>query len=85
MIGLYLSLMGKGDFARERAEIILNRDIIISESDAVAQCSESAGMLSRRTVLENHPWVVNVEEELDRLQQEAEEKQEVEKDAEGMV
>lgn len=75
-IGLFDSLMGRGDFAEERAEIILNRDIIISESDAVEQCVESAGLLSQRTMLENHPWVVSVEEELNRLKKEADDKKE---------
>ena len=82
-IGLFYSLMGRGDFAEEKAEIILNRDIIISESDAVEQCAGSAGLLSRRTVLENHPWVVNVEEELDRLRAEAGKKEDTEDEPEG--
>lgn len=83
LTGLFYSLMGRGDFAEEKAEIILNRDIIISESDAVEQCAGSAGLLSRRTVLENHPWVVNVEEELDRLRAEAGKKEDTEDEPEG--
>ena len=84
-IGLFYSLMGRGDFADARAEIILNRDIIISETDAVEQCAGSAGLLSKRTVLENHPWVVNVEEELGRLKSEAAEKEESKDETEGLV
>ena len=84
-IGLFYSLMGRGDFADARAEIILNRDIIISEMDAVEQCAGLAGLLSKRTVLENHPWVVNVEEELGRLKSEAAEKEEPKDETEGLV
>ncbi|MBR6791410.1 MAG: phage portal protein, partial [Oscillospiraceae bacterium] len=60
-------LMGYGDFTGEKADIIINRDMIISESDAIADCVKSGGMLSRRTILENHPWVTDAGRELDRL------------------
>lgn len=66
-IGLFYGLMGEGDFADVPAEIILNRDIIVNEGDSIDQCVSSAALLSKKTVLENHPWVVNVEEELERL------------------
>ena len=69
-VGLFAGLMGLGDFSDVSAEIILNRDIIISEGDAIDQCTASAGLLSKRTMLENHPWVISVEEELARLEQE---------------
>lgn len=68
-IGLFYGLMGEGDFSGMTAEIILNRDIVINESDAIAECVSSAEVLSKRTVLENHPWVVNVEEEIERLKE----------------
>jgi SPP1 family phage portal protein len=74
MIGLYYRLMGVGDFVGLQADIILNRDIVVNESDAIDQCVSSEGILSKRTVLENHPWVVNVEEELERLEGESTEK-----------
>ncbi len=72
-VSLFAGLMGLGDFSGVSAEIILNRDIIISEGDAIDQCAASAALLSKRTMLENHPWVVSVEEELARLEQEKKE------------
>ena len=78
-VALFAGLMGMGDFSGVSAEIILNRDIIISEGDAIDQCAASAGLLSKRTMLENHPWVVSVEEELARLQQEQSEQPQTEK------
>ena len=50
--------------------MVLNHDIIISESDAIGQCADSGGILSKRTILENHPWVVNAEQELERIREE---------------
>lgn len=60
-------LMGCGNFTAEKADIIINRDMIISESDAIADCVRSGGILSRRTVLENHPWVTDAAREMERL------------------
>ena len=50
--------------------MVLNHDIIINESDAIGQCADSGGILSKRTILENHPWVVNAEQELERIREE---------------
>lgn len=63
-------LMGRGDFTGRKAEIIVNRDIIISEGDAIDGCVQSAGILSRRTILENHPWVIDAAQEEQRLLEE---------------
>lgn len=52
--------------------LILNRDILISEEAAVNMCAQSAGILSEETILANHPWVEDVEEELGRLSKERE-------------
>lgn len=54
-----------------RVQIICNRDILTSEEAAVTMCRDSGEILSRRTVLENHPWVEDAEEEIRRLQAEA--------------
>ena len=63
-------LMGRGDFTGRKAEIIVNRDMIISEGDAIDGCVQSAGILSRRTILENHPWVIDAAHEEQRLLEE---------------
>ena len=71
LAAVYWALMGEGDHIGKKAEIILNRDIIISESDAIEQCVQSMGMLSKETVIENHPWVVDAAAEMRRLRKEA--------------
>ena len=67
---VWMSLTGQGDFFGEEAQIILNRDILINEAEAIEGCAASEGMLSRRTILENHPWVERAGEEEERLQAE---------------
>jgi hypothetical protein len=41
-------------------------DMPIDESEIIANINASAQLLSRRTLLENHPWVKDVDEELQR-------------------
>lgn len=67
LAALYYALMGRGDFTGQEAQIIINRDIIVSEEDAIDGCVQSAGLLSRRTILENHPWITDAGREMERL------------------
>ncbi len=69
-VKLWLMLIGKGDFTGVKVDFIFNRDIIINESDAIELCVKSREILSEKTVLENHPWVKNVEEEFLRKDEE---------------
>lgn len=70
-IKCWLALSGKGDFSGEDAQLILNRDILINEAEAIEGCVQSAGILSKETILENHPWVENLGFELGRLDSQA--------------
>lgn len=63
----YIANSGGGDFNDERAEIIFNRDVLINEKEAIENCVESLGILSRESVVEQHPWVEDVGKEMDRL------------------
>ncbi|MDQ0269950.1 phage portal protein [Cytobacillus purgationiresistens] len=55
-INHYLFMTGKGDFTKEKINIIFNRDIIISETEAIDSCGKSVGILDDKTIRENHPW-----------------------------
>ena len=61
-----------GLFENEPYELIFNRDILISESSAIADCRNSMGVISNETIVANHPWVDDVQGELDRLAAEKE-------------
>ena len=69
-IKIWLALTGRGDYGKEAAQLVLNRDILINEAEAIAGCVQSAGLLSEKTILENHPWVESVGEEYIRLKNE---------------
>ena len=53
--------------------IVFNRDILINESESIENCSKSVGILSNETIVEQHPWVTDVEVELARLRKEKDE------------
>ena len=55
------------------AEFVFNRDILINESEAITDCQNSAGVISRETIVANHPWTKDTKAELDRLKKEREE------------
>lgn len=65
---------GLGDFLETKFDIIFNTDNITNESEIIASCRDSAGIISDETILANHPWVTDAKEEGDRMRKESEEK-----------
>ena len=72
-VKVHLSNMGYGDFENEEATITFNRDILINETEAIESCVKSVGILSDETIIEQHPWVDDVQKELERLRKQKEE------------
>lgn len=62
-----------GDFEAEEYEIIFNRDIMINESEVINDIKNSVGILSDETLVAQHPWVDDPEEELKKLKKQKEE------------
>jgi SPP1 family phage portal protein len=71
-INCHLSNMGMGDFEGEDVDIIFNRDILISESEVIDNINKSQD-LSLETRLAQHPWIEDVEAELERIKKEKDE------------
>lgn len=69
-INVYLSENGQGNYESEHVDLIFNRDIQINESEAIANAQNSKGIISNKTIVANHPWVSNVEEELKQIEKE---------------
>lgn len=70
-VNCHLANCGMGDFEDEDVEIIFNRDILINESEAIENVSKSVD-LSEETRIANHPWVDDVQAEIERKQKEQE-------------
>lgn len=62
---------GLGDFTATPVQVVFNRDMLINESESIENCVKSVGLLSEETILEQHPWTTDVEQERKRLRSEA--------------
>ena len=67
---------GMGDFENEKVEVIFNRDMMVNESQIIADLNASAGILSKKTLVSLHPWVSDVESEIQQIKDEEAEQME---------
>lgn len=74
-VNAYLEQTGQGNFEGEEVTITFNRDILINESEAIANCGASVGILSNETIVAQHPWIDDPQKELERLKKQKEEEQ----------
>lgn len=72
-VHIYLLNAGKGDFTHSKVNIIFNRDIMMNETEVIDNCSKSVGILSDETIVSQHPWVIDVKQEIQRKKDEKEE------------
>lgn len=71
----YLKLTSVGDFTAIEADIIFDRNMAMNEAEQIQNCTNSRGMISDRTILARHPYVSNVEKELEAIKQQAAEEE----------
>jgi SPP1 family phage portal protein len=69
-VNFYLEAKTGLDYSGENIEIIFNRDMLINESEIIDNCIKSSGLISRKTLVENHPFVSNPAFEFDRIKAE---------------
>jgi len=69
-VNMYLQIT-KQPVSDKEITIVFNRDIAINESTAIEDCQKSKGIISDKTIIANHPWVEDVEEELKRIEEES--------------
>jgi SPP1 family phage portal protein len=69
-VNQHLANTGKGNYENTEVDVIFNRDILVSEGEAIDNCSKSVGIISNETIVRQHPWVDDPEEELKRLKEE---------------
>lgn len=54
-------------------KFIFNRDLPINQTDTIEAIKNSVGILSERTLVANHPFTLNVDEELEQIKKERQE------------
>ncbi len=67
-INAHLFNSGVGNFEEEKVDIIFNRDMLMNESEIIDNLNKSMGILSKETIVANHPWVNDVEGELGKIE-----------------
>ncbi|KAE9633726.1 phage portal protein [Defluviitalea raffinosedens] len=75
-VNMHLANTKQGNFTNETVEVVFNRDILINETESIENCSKSTGIISRETIIAQHPWITDPQEELKKLKAEQEEEQE---------
>lgn len=78
-IKIYIKNIYEEDYFDEEIEVIFNKDILINETEAISNCVNSVNILSKETIISQHPWVSRVDAEIERLNAESEN---IEKNAE---
>lgn len=71
-IDVYFQIVGKGDFTGDNFTIVFNMDLPVNETDVINNARNSDGIISKRTILKNHPWVTDAEEEMKQIEKEKE-------------
>ncbi len=66
----HLRNTGKGDFEGARVEVIFNRDMLMNESEIIENLNKSVGIISKETIVANHPWINDLSGEIKRIEKE---------------
>lgn len=69
-INMHLKNTSKGDFTNEEVDVIFNRDMMVNESQIITDINNSASILSKKTLIANHPYIEDVEAEIKQLEEE---------------
>ena len=72
-VNQHLKNTGAGDFTNEEVDVIFNRDMMVNESQIIADINASSVILSRKTCVAQHPYVEDVDAELEQIKSEQEE------------
>lgn len=70
-VNVALNLKGKTPI--DNIEFIFNRNTPVNEADTINNCKNSVGIISTETIIANHPWTINTDEEIEKLKAERDE------------
>ena len=70
-VNKYWEITGQDTYLNEDISIVFNRDIQINETEAVTNCANSKGIISDKTIIENHPFVTDAVQEIKQIEEES--------------
>ncbi|MUP47741.1 hypothetical protein C3L57_00620 [Veillonellaceae bacterium M2-8] len=62
----FLNINGT-DSAKNKVEFIFNRDTPVNESEVIQNCKNYIGIISKETIISNHPWTKDTQDEITKL------------------
>lgn len=71
-INMDLANKGKGNFFDEEIDIMFNKDQIVNESEIINDIKNSVGIISNQTLIKNHPYVNDYQDEIENMESEKE-------------
>lgn len=69
-VNQHLLNTGVGNFTNEDIDVIFNRDMMVNESQVIIDINNSAAILSKKTLISQHPYIDDVEAELMQIEEE---------------
>lgn len=73
-VNCHLANTAQGDFEHTPVTVIFDRDILINETEVISNIGASVGILAEETLVANHPWVTDIQAEMDKKKAEEKEK-----------
>lgn len=70
-VNKYWEITGQDTYLNQDISIVFNRDIQINETEAVTNCANSKGIISDKTIIENHPFVTDAVQEMKQIEEES--------------
>lgn len=65
----FLSISGKGQFDYKAVDFTFRNTMMVNELENTTIAQQSKGIISDKTILANHPWVSDLEQELEYLEE----------------
>lgn len=72
-VNQHLANTGIGNFEGEEVDVIFNRDMMVNESQIITDINNSAEILSKKTLISQHPYIDDVDAELKQIKKEQQE------------
>lgn len=69
-VNQHLANTGAGNYEGVPVNVIFNRDTLVNETEAIENCGKSAGIISSKTIIAQHPWVTDPRAELEKVKAE---------------
>lgn len=74
-VNTYLNITNNTQNENE-VQFIFSRDTPINEAEVIENCRNSIGIISKETIISNHPWTKDTQDEIEKLKKETDEQME---------